>query len=151
MRMLAWQGWSMPEMDWTAVVASTDDGYTLGEPASVSDLTHAESALGTRLPDLLRDLYLAMNGVFDAPGQWHVIWPLDRVVAQNLHAYNNEGSPRDEYVGFGDDGTGNQFCVRRNRCDEVVYWNPIDNDATLLADDLATFWSRLNDETLPPH
>jgi hypothetical protein len=77
--------------------------------------------------------------------------PIGRLIAENLRAHRDDGSPGDEYVGFGDDGTGNPSCVRRDEGDAVYYWNPILDEITLLGDDLLSFWHRCNDGTLPPH
>jgi hypothetical protein len=65
-------------------------------------------------PEDLRRLYLASDGVFDAPAQWFVIWPIADVVIRNREAWSCEDSPsRRNLVGFGDDGTGAPFCVPR--------------------------------------
>lgn len=109
----------MPEIDWSALITRGDHGYRLNEPASLAELDGAESALGARLPAGLRELYLVSDGVFDTRGQWFVIWPLSEVVARNLDAFAGEGASRSEYVGFGDDGTGDPFCTHRQGCQAV--------------------------------
>ena len=140
----------MSGTDWKAVVRAAD-GYRTREPAQRSALDQAEVALQVVLPDTLRDLYLATDGVFDEPGQWFVIWPIVELVTRNADAYAVEGNRRRALVGFGDDGTGSPFCVRSDGSDEVASWSAIDQQATHLADDLVSFWIGWVGGTLPPH
>lgn len=147
----SWQAGRVPEANWSAVLSRGDDGYRLTSPADVPAIDHAELVLAARFPDALRDLYLVSNGVFDETGQWFPIWPLDELIRRNADAYAIEGAPRSEYVGFGDDGTGDPFCVRREGGDKVFSWSVIDNRATLLADNLVSFWSGWTESTLPAH
>ena len=56
------------------------DGYEVGEPATPQQIDEAEEQLVTRLRRALRDLYLTCDGILDQPGQWWVIWLLDRLV-----------------------------------------------------------------------
>lgn len=120
-------------------------------PAAEEDLTRVGAALGATLPTALRDLYLVSDGVWDATGQWFVIWPLADVAECNHAARQVEGAARKELIGFGDDGTGNPFCVRRAGGDAIYYWGPILKETTRLADDLESFWTALWQGTLPPH
>jgi hypothetical protein len=65
------------------------------------------------------------NGLDD--GEWWVIWPLERLVTENLQAWDAEMLAR-ELLAFGDDGTGNPFCLSLlTDSDEVVRWNWIDH------------------------
>ena len=88
-------------------------------------LAEAESRLGNRLPASVRSLYVERDGVFSAPGQWWVVWPLDRLVTDNLIA-RSEGTLDDSLLAFGDDGTGDRFCVRFDDDTRVVRWSSID-------------------------
>jgi hypothetical protein len=69
---------------------------------------------------------------------------------QSAH-YAGEGSGRQALVGFGDDGTGNPFCIRRDGGEAVYYWSPLDQEATLLAEDAAEFWRLWTANELPAH
>jgi len=112
----------------------------------------AEAALGAVFPDDLREMYLVSDGVFDRAGQWFVIWPVSEVVTRNRLAWSVEGSPaRRGLVGFGDDGTGAPFCVRRDGGGGVFAWSVIGGEATLLAGTVAGFWSGWVTGTLPAH
>lgn len=102
-------------------------------------LDAAEAKLGLRLPEELRSLYRVSDGVFDAGGQWFVIWPLDVLVEENLRRHEAGLLPED-LVAFGDDGTGNPFCVEVGGPSGVNCWHPIDASKDRLARDVAEFW-----------
>lgn len=119
--------------------------------ASVSDLDACESGLGASLHSSLWNLYRAANGVFDHLAQFFIVWPLAEVVERNRLAWATEGGGRLRWIGFGDDGTGNPFCVPRGDGEDVYYWNPIDHEATRLADTLTLFWEGLAAGSLPAH
>jgi hypothetical protein len=139
------------EIDWRQLL-SVDDGYELRPGAAAGEVAAAETALAAVFPADLRQLYLVSNGVFDRPGQWFVIWPLPKVVTRNREAWQQDGSlARRELIGFGDDGTGDPFCVPRNGGSSVYAWSPIEGKATLLAISVANFWSGWAADTLPPH
>jgi hypothetical protein len=89
-------------------------------------VAEAEQRLGVRLPERVRALYAASDGRYAEAGQWYVVWPLGRVVEDNQRAWSDGTLPR-ELVAFGDDGTGNRFCVSPAfMTDEVLRWNSID-------------------------
>jgi hypothetical protein len=126
-------------IDWRQVLGA-DDGYELRSGVTAGDVAAAEAALGAVFPDDLRQVYLASDGLFDRAGQWFVIWPLAEVVSRNRQARSREDSPvRRGLVGFGDDGTGAPFCVRRDGRGGVLAWSAIDGEATLLASTVAGF------------
>jgi fermentation-respiration switch protein FrsA (DUF1100 family) len=138
-------------IDWRQLLGA-DDGYELRPGATADVVAVAEAALGVVFPDDLREVYLASDGVFDRPGQWFVIWPLSEVVTRNRQAWAQGDSPaRRGLVGFGDDGTGAPFCVRRDAGGGVFAWSAIGGEATLLAGTVAGFWSGWVAGTLPPH
>jgi cell wall assembly regulator SMI1 len=136
-------------VDWTALLA-TDGGFRLQNGVTDEELQVAEANLGCRPPEKLTSLHRLTNGVWDDSGQWYVIWPMVDMVARNREASQIETPARQLWIAFGDDGTGN-FCVRRRGGEAVYYWNPIDQEATLLADDLPSFWTAWVANTLPPH
>jgi hypothetical protein len=62
---------------------------------------------------------------FNERGQWWVVWQLDRLVSENRDAWTR-GLP-ETLVAFGDDGTGDPFCVEiALPSSEVLRWNWID-------------------------
>jgi hypothetical protein len=103
------------------------------------------------LPSALRALYLASDGVFDEPGQWFVIWPLAEVVARNQAAWADGNHGRRRLLAFGDDGTGDLFCVPIGGGPEIVFWSAIDGTATHLARSLPLLWEAWTTDSLPPH
>ncbi len=138
-------------IDWQQLLGAAD-GYQLRPGARAAKVASAEAVLDAVFPADLRGLYLASDGVFDAPGQWFVIWPLAEVVTRNPDAWSREGSRvRRSLVGFGDDGTGAPFCVPRDGGGGVFAWSPIVGEAILLADTVTGFWSEWLAGTLPPH
>lgn len=135
--------------DWLTVL-SAEPNVRRQQGVSTDVLAAAESMLGTALPLALRDLYLASDGVWDEPGRWNVIWPLAQVVERNRTAWDIETRARRDWVGFGDDGTGAPFCVRRTGGDEVFHWSPIEQRASILASDAIAFWQEWVTASLPP-
>ena len=79
------------------------------------------------IPPRLRTVYAAANGRYNSEGHYWVVWPLERLVEDNLAAWNDARLPN-ALLAFGDDGTGNPFCVRLDtQSDEVVRWDWIDD------------------------
>lgn len=90
-----------------------------GKPADV------EQQLGVTLPHAVQLLYEEHDGRFNEGGQWWVVWQRDRLVSENRDAWKR-GLPK-TFFAFGDDGTGNLFCVEiDDGSSEVVRWNWID-------------------------
>jgi hypothetical protein len=137
--------------DWQQVL-SAGDGYQMRPGAAEDEIAGAEAALEAVFPRELRAIYRASDGLLDRAGQWHVIWPLPDVVARNREAWETEDSPfRRRLVGFGDDGTGVAFCVRRDGGDGVFAWTAFPGEATRLGGSVATFWAAWEAGTLPPY
>lgn len=88
-------------------------------------LAEAETRLGVTLPDALKAMYRAADGRFNDAGQWWVVWPLERLVGYTLGAWG-DGLLNRTLVAFGDDGTGNPFCVRSAVESPVMRWSFID-------------------------
>jgi hypothetical protein len=121
---------------------AADDGHELQPPASATNIEQVEAQLGAVVPAGLRALYQTSNAVYDKPGEWFVVWPLDAVVERNHHAWAVEDRARQQLLGFGDDGTGTAFCVPRDGAPGVFVWNTIDRQVHRIADTLEEFWSR---------
>jgi hypothetical protein len=138
----------MGEPHWLRSLAA--DSYRLEPPPDSSVVERAESDLGVSFPAELRELYCESDGVFDTAGQWFVIWPLADVVARNSEAWAAQGLDRRALLAFGDDGTGDPFCVRCDGSRAVVVWSEIDGSTTYIADDIQRFWSAWRSGT-PPH
>jgi hypothetical protein len=113
---------------------------------SAVNVVEAEAHLGVALPQALRGLYSSGDGRFREDGQWWVVWPLDQVVDRNLAAWS-DGTLAKELLAFGDDGTGNPFCVDATGHDPaVVRWSWIDGDLDMLVGPMTTFAEQWLDE-----
>jgi hypothetical protein len=77
------------------------------------------------MPAHLQALYRAGDGRFDPTGSWWVIWPLARTVTESGDAWRR-GTLNADLLAFGDDGTGNPFCLPVDGRDDVVRWSWID-------------------------
>ncbi|HEV2068946.1 MAG TPA: SMI1/KNR4 family protein [Acidimicrobiales bacterium] len=96
----------------------------VGEPCDDDFLNAAEERLSVVLPLEVRRLYRLGDGRYRRDGEWWVVWPLDRLVADNSKAWSRGTLPR-SLLAIGDDGTGNPFCVRLDN-ETVVRWSWID-------------------------
>lgn len=91
-------------------------------------LAEAEDRLGVAIPPLLRALYASADGRYSRGSQYWVVWPLARVVEDNERAWG-DGTLSHDLLAFGDDGTGNPFCVSVSPpADEVLRWNWLDGE-----------------------
>lgn len=108
-------------------------------PCDPEVLADVENRLGVRLPVALRSLYANGNGRFDGLGQWWVVWPIDRVVESN-EKYWREGWLDRSLVSFGDDGTGDPFCVSVDGSSEAVArWSMIERQPYEQYESMAAF------------
>jgi hypothetical protein len=96
------------------------------------------------LPSTLRGLYEASDGVFNDAGQWYPIWPLERLISDNLQAWRVRASLPPTLIGFGDNGFGSWFCMPADGTPEILVWNFIDAESTPLAATFAKFWTGWN-------
>ena len=168
------QSCSVAAIEWRQLLGA-DDGYELSPDAGAGEIAAVEAALEAVFPEQLREVYQTSNGVFDQGLNAHgwsatgnvgyhhelgnnwfvepsvgVIWPLEMLAQENMQRREVGVLPAD-LIAFGDDGTGDPFCVPRDGSDGVFYWSPIDGEATLLAGAIADFWSGWVAGTLPPH
>lgn len=94
-------------------------GMTGPSPAWIAEV---EALLGVPLPESVRALYRVSDGWYSPGGQWFVVWPLARLLKANQDAWDH-GLPRN-LLAFGDDGTGDPFCVDlAESTHSVVRWN----------------------------
>ncbi|MEV6288340.1 SMI1/KNR4 family protein [Kribbella sp. NPDC051770] len=113
----------------------------LQPPATPAELSAAERDLGTALPPALRELYAVTSGIYDPAGQWFVLWRLADLAPRNLDAWSIETEARRDLLAFGDDGTGDPFCLALTGDPAVHTWSPIDQQAWPLAATLHEFWA----------
>jgi hypothetical protein len=98
---------------WKQLIESLTPDCEFAPPALWAEVTLAEDKLRVKFPDHLRSLLLESNGV---QGQYGLglIWPLERIVADNKMFRENEDF-RDLYMSFdsllffADAGNGDQF------------------------------------------
>lgn len=128
---------------WRQTLQALDAGLELQPSASAASIAAAELRLGVTLPPDLRGLYEATDGIHDNGGQWFVMWQLEDLAIRNLEAWSSdwETEPRRGLLGFGDDGTGDPFCVELKGGTTVFHWSPIEQLARPLAPDLLQFWT----------
>ncbi|WP_392958300.1 SMI1/KNR4 family protein [Streptomyces sp. LN245] len=99
----------------------------LREAVQESGLAVAQERLGRRLPAELRALLLESDGVIGHTGT-DTVWPLDRIVEQNLLFRSDESlarlyMPFDAFLFFGDNGGGDQFAfVQRPERPDIFVW-----------------------------
>lgn len=109
---------------------STSSGPA-GHPACVAgrsddDFKDAEARLGVSLPAWLREVYRAGDGRYRSDGEWWIVWPLERLVEENVRLWDI-GTLDDSLVAFGDDGTGSPFCMSLNGASSAIArWSFID-------------------------
>jgi hypothetical protein len=98
----------------------------------------SRDALGAALPAPLQGVFRTGDGRFRTDGHWWVVWPLDRLVADNLDA-RRQGTLATGFLVFGDDGTGDGFCLPADGADEVVRWSWIDQEVVETIGNVAHF------------
>ena len=114
---------------------------------SPPDLEMAEIGLGAALPPALRDLLTETNGVTGEYGL-NLIWPLERIVADNLAFRANDQfrrlyMPFDPFLFFGDAGNGDQFAYAildgEVRMPDIFVWDHENDSRLWVAPDLRQF------------
>ncbi len=98
---------------WKEFVQRHTDKCEFTAPSTVDQLDDAESRLGVGLPEDLRGLLLETDGVVGEYGEG-VIWPLKRIVEENLSfranaVFRELYMPFDHLLFFGDYANGDQF------------------------------------------
>jgi len=106
----------MPPIDaqsWKRLVEKVASDAEFAGPASDSQLDSVEQALGTQLPQDLRELLLEFDGVKAHYGAG-VVWPASEIQKQNQMFrtdvdFKELYMPFDHLLFFGADGGGDQF------------------------------------------
>jgi hypothetical protein len=118
---------------WRERVESVDPKAAFSSPASREQLDEAEAALGSKLPEDLRGLLVETDGV-EGEGGLGVVWPLDRIVGDNIRfraSYGESYMPFDSLLFFADAGNGDQFAfpmtAAHSSRDEVFVWDHEDD------------------------
>jgi len=138
---------------WKELIQKITEVCEFRAPAPVDRLDAAEAKLGVKFPDDLRSLLGESDGVEGEYGLG-LIWPLDRIVQDNLHFRRSEGfrniyMPFDHLLFFGDAGNGDQFAFPI-RADGMIHrfdvfaWNHEDDSRNWIAPSLKIFlewWS----------
>jgi hypothetical protein len=141
---------------WRQLIESQHSEHKFASPATWAEMSLAEEQLRVKLPEQLRSLLLETNGVVGEYGLG-LIWPLDRIVADNLAFRSNADfqrlyMPFDPLLFFADAGNGDQFAfpiqlnsVRRN---DVFVWNHEDDSRTWVAPSLEKYLEWWRDGTI---
>lgn len=119
------------------LVARWEEQGIAGDKASIAELDALEDAIGTKLPDAFRALYLAANGTEAYPDDWMMLLPLD-VVAQSVERSGDTVS-----LTFADFMESLHVVVLRLGPDgERVWRSDASGEHVELAPDVATFLDR---------
>jgi hypothetical protein len=113
---------------WRELIGDLEPAAEFAEPASEQALGDATATLGGELPAPLVELLRESNGVQGRHGI-DLVWPLERVVADNLLFRTNPEfaalyMPFDPLLFFAGAGNGDQFAfLWTPRRDEVFVWD----------------------------
>ena len=131
----------------TICVQAKCEEANFSEPAEEQALSAAETQLGMRLPQELRELLAESNGVL---GEYDLalIWPIERILSDNRLFREDESfktlyMPFDGLLFFADAGNGDQFAFAvaggQVRRPDIFVWNHEDDSRTWLAKDLRDY------------
>jgi hypothetical protein len=121
-----------------------------GPPASLEAVEVAESAIGSRIPSPLRELYLEFDG-FHGPTAIPFLYRLGSaddaasLVGWNLWVRGAEefsGEFMRRYLFFGSDGCGGHWALPLAEAAAIVRWYPdVGERMDTLSTDFVAFWS----------
>lgn len=132
---------------WKDTARTAWPGAALRDPVPLAALADAERRLGDSLPTELTGLLRESDGV-GGPQGGDVVWPLQQIVDQNLHARADRAfaelyMPFDALLFFGDNGGGDQFAfVRTPRRPDIFVWQHEDDSRRWAARDLRDYLQR---------
>lgn len=132
---------------WRTFIQSLSGDCTFSSPAAADAIAAAQRSLQVEFPVELLELLSESDGV---RGQYELglIWPLERIVADNL-SYRANPDFREIYMPFecllffGDAGNGDQFafsiCAGVIRRDDVFAWEHEDDSRSWVAPSLRMY------------
>ena len=139
------------------VFPDSDTSLEFYPPVSESDIAHAEQEIGVSFPQDLRDLLAETNGVglhllLDKPPDdlliGYLIWPLERIIADNITFRTNSqitsvNMPFDSLLFFSDAGNGDHFgyaiLSHQNRVNRIYRWDHENDSRICIAHSLKDF------------
>ena len=104
----------MSETEWKTLFLALPGEIDLQQAATETMISHAESQLSIRFHEDLRGALLSANGVSDRSNYSSLLWPVEKIVEENL-AYRSNSSFRELYMPFdnlllfADSGNGDLF------------------------------------------
>src|SRR5207247_1902579 len=122
--------------------------FEFGPPCTESKIRAAESAIGEKLPEDLRTLYLSFDG-FYGPTRAQFLWPLFADNASGLVEMNNflRGDnlfPQElitKCIFFGDNGIGPYWGLKKDLPDKAIRWDAEwGTDFEIVGDTLLDAW-----------
>lgn len=133
--------------NWCEFVSTKIPNHECPAGATWAEVSLAEDQLGLTLPADLKSLLMEANGVF---GEYDIplIWPLERIVEENLRIKRDEGlrsryMPLDCLFFFADAGNGDMFAYAvvqgEVRCPDIFVWNHEDDSRRVVAASLKVF------------
>jgi hypothetical protein len=126
-------------MSWVDALRRTGAVLRFREGASEAQLDALERRLGGPIPGDLRALLLESDGFDDVEGQWQVAWSCDRI-AEETERVRADGLLGEDFLCFGDDGTGDPFCISHQDGGPVCHLSLIGGELAVLAHLLPAFW-----------
>src|SRR5262245_3969841 len=134
-------------MNWKEHIAAICAQASFSEPAEERALAAAETKLGMRLPESLRELLAESNGV---RGEYELalIWPIERIIEDNRlfradESFRTLYMPFDGLLFFADAGNGDQFAFAvaggQVRRPDIFVWDHEEDSRRWLAKDLSDY------------
>ncbi|WP_299343247.1 SMI1/KNR4 family protein [uncultured Pseudoxanthomonas sp.] len=134
-------------MEWLRTLQDLYPSIELTSGATDAEVLACEQGLGLLLPDDLKSLLAASDGVL---GEYELglVWPAERIKSDNLQFRSDPSFPElympfDSLLFFGDAGNGDQFAfpiqageVRRP---DIFVWSHEDDSRTWIAPSLGKF------------
>ena len=132
---------------WKSLILRQTKECEFAPPATRSQVASAEQSLGVEFPECLRTLLTESGGVTGEYGL-DIVWPIERIVADNLSFRTNEEFPElympfDHLLFFSDAGDGDQFAFAINagviRRPDVFAWDHENDSRNWIAPSLEKY------------
>ncbi|SHF30153.1 SMI1/KNR4 family protein [Streptoalloteichus hindustanus] len=130
---------------WRSLLDEAVDDVRFLPPADPEEMTAAERVLGHPLPEDLVSLLSETNGIGDEYDVDSIVWPLHRIVEENLHLRGDDllrtlYMPFDPLLFFADAGNGDLFAfVLRDGRRDIFVWDHETDSRSMLASSLERF------------